>query len=475
MSPLPDDERRSATVALRSAEVTTRSSCASPRRLRALAQPWRVLIVSPVFPPHIEHGGGVAITLEALAGRIVDRGGTVDVLSPATGTLDSYEQTWYPGFRHIFPGVQNMAKIAKAVERADIVVAPDSTLVPFVALMCRVLRTPMLYNVHTDVACLLRDDGAACVARAVDAWFALGSRLATRCLTTSPAYCAEARRRGYRVAGAFSPRIKTSIFELDTDTADEIAAARAWLCGGARDAARRPLLLHVSRLSAEKRIAHCVAAKPRDAILAIVGDGPQRDEVYAMHDDAAGVVVHLGIVPQARLRVLYKAADLVLSASAFETLGMTVMEAHLCGTPTVVERSCASFVAQLVEGAHGNGALADFNDAAAARAAIDAVIARRLSPAAVKRTLVRSGGGDGGDGDAGRGGSAGGRSWDAGLPALDDVVDEVASLTLPPLCSCATLLNVAGVSLALLLWVFQMAVWTLCRVAGTTKMSASKH
>ena len=149
------------------------------------------------------------------------------------------------------------------------------------------------------------------------------------------------------------------------------------------------------------------------------------------------------------------------------------MEAHLCGTPTVVERSCASFVAQVVEGARGNGALADFGDTAAARVAIEDVLARNLSPVDVKSTLVRRGDGGGGGGDGG-GDGGGGSCWDAGLPALDDVVDEVASRSAPPLCSCVTLLNVAGVPLAVLLWVFQMAAWTFCRVAGTTKMSASK-
>ena len=51
-------------------------------------------------------------------------------------------------------------------------------------------------------------------------------------------------------------------------------------------------------------------------------------------------------MPQHRLRVLYKAADVLVSASKFETLGMTVIEAQLCGTPAVVQNA-AGFVTQV--------------------------------------------------------------------------------------------------------------------------------
>ena len=498
--------------------------CAAARAARRppLRAPWNTLIVSPVFPPSIVNGGGVSITLDALSRRLTARGGSVDVLSPAIGNLDAYEQAWYPGFRHIFPGVRNMARIWAAVRRADVVVAPDSTLVPYVALMCRLLRTPMMYQVHTDVACLLRGghghgccDGSGalsgrCIARIVDVWFALGSRLATRTLTTSPSYARLVRRRGYVVAGAFSPRIKTAIFEVD-DAAEDVAAARAWLSGGRPD---RLLLLHVSRLSPEKRIGLVVAAKPPGAILAIVGNGPQRDEIAAMHDEARGVVVHIGIVAQDRLRLLYKAADCLLSASAFETLGMTVMEAHLCGTPAVVERTCAPFVAQIVDegpadGKLCNGALADFDDADAARATISALLARRLDPRDVARTVTvvaerasesaasrematspTSVTAPPTAGTAGTAGTAIGTAttaistaaaasaatvWDAGLPALDDIVDEVATRGRERAAvhtaagACAELGNAACVPVALLVWAMQMLLWLILRATGSTK------
>ena len=132
-------------------------------------------------------------------------------------------------------------------------------------------------------------------ARAPPARLQFGSHLSTQTYTTSPSYAADARRRGYKVNGAFSPRIKTAIFQDDNDTEEQIADARDWLTCGYPE---RPILIHASRLSVEKRIEHLIAAKPEGATVAIVGDGPQRDALRALHDPANGVCVHVGMVPQ---------------------------------------------------------------------------------------------------------------------------------------------------------------------------------
>ena len=148
-----------------------------------------------------------------------------------------------------------------------------------------------------------------------------------------------------------------------------------------------------------------IAAKPAGSTVAIVGDGPQRDELMALHDPARGVCVHVGMVPQHRLRVFYKAADLLVSASKFETLGMTVIEAQLCGTPAVVQNA-AGFVTQIDH--ERNGLLTDYDDAMSARRDIEHVLDLNLSAADVKATMKTG-------------------SWTTGLPQLDNVVDEVAA------------------------------------------------
>jgi hypothetical protein len=96
---------------------------------------------------------------------------------------------------------------------------------------------------------------------------------------------------------------------------------------------------------------------------------------------------------------------LLVSASKFETLGMTVIEAQLCGTPAVVQNA-AGFVTQIDH--ERNGLLTDYDDAMSARRDIEHVLDLNLSAADVKATMKTG-------------------SWTTGLPQLDNVVDEVAA------------------------------------------------
>ena len=230
--------------------------------------------------------------------------------------------------------------------------------------------------------------------------------------------------------GAFSPRIKTAIFQDDNDTEEQIAEARDWLTCGYPE---RPILIHASRLSVEKRIEHLIAAKPEGTTVAIVGDGPQRDALRALHDPANGVCVHVGMVPQHRLRVLYKASDVLVSASKFETLGMTVIEAQLCGTPAVVQNA-AGFVTQIER--ERNGLLTDYDDAACARRDISRVLDLELDAAAVQATMKE------------------GAGWTSNLPMLDNVVDETAGAA-PPKMGILTLL--LALPIMFIVWVIQLA------------------
>ena len=79
--------------------------------------------------------------------------------------------------------------------------------------------------------------------------------------------------------------------------------------------------------------------------IVIVGDGPEEEAVKVSKlANNKNVIVHRGMVNQERLRVLYKAADFLVSASKFETLGMTVAEAGVCGTPVIVSRFIILFI-----------------------------------------------------------------------------------------------------------------------------------
>ena len=107
-----------------------------------------------------------------------------------------------------------------------------------------------------------------------------------------------------------------------------------------------------------KRILLLVKRKPKDAVLLIIGDGPDRDQIINV-DNGRDIRVICQVVKPEELRPYYKAADLFVSASNFETNGMACHEALVCQTPVVVE-DAQGYTSQVYSG--DDGYLTKFED-----------------------------------------------------------------------------------------------------------------
>lgn len=110
--------------------------------------------------------------------------------------------------------------------------------------------------------------------------------------------------------------------------------------------AGRPVLLHVASLSAVKdqpTLFEAFARARRDlpgAHLHIVGDGEARASLGRLAQ-TLGLDPHVtfhGAVPHHRLPRYYRAADLCVLSSRFESQGMVVLEAAFCGRRTIGTR-----------------------------------------------------------------------------------------------------------------------------------------
>lgn len=100
-----------------------------------------------------------------------------------------------------------------------------------------------------------------------------------------------------------------------------------------------PLFLHLGRLSREKNLDAVLRAFPHvldalpDARLLIAGTGPDETRARRLAEEL-GLGEHigfLGFVPETDLPSVYQAADVYVTASRFETQGLTVLEAMACG------------------------------------------------------------------------------------------------------------------------------------------------
>ena len=115
------------------------------------------------------------------------------------------------------------------------------------------------------------------------------------------------------------------------------------------------VVVHVGRVSYEKDIDMVVRSmKNIDARLLIVGKGPAMEDIKSLVE-ALGMsekVTFTGFVSDEELPRIYNAADMVVSASKFETQGLTILEAMATGKP-VACRNGRAFTEIVQDGVNG--------------------------------------------------------------------------------------------------------------------------
>lgn len=115
------------------------------------------------------------------------------------------------------------------------------------------------------------------------------------------------------------------------------------------------VVLHVGRISFEKEIDMVVRAmRDVDAVLVIAGKGPAKASIESLVSELGmeDRVIFTGFVPDEELPAIYNAADVVVSASRFETQGLTILEAMASGR-TVACRNGRAFAEIVHDGING--------------------------------------------------------------------------------------------------------------------------
>jgi glycosyltransferase involved in cell wall biosynthesis len=338
--------------------------------------PLRVLIVTPAFPPGMHVGGGVAVTYKVLAEKLAALPDVEPkVLSTWNGALDYFHAVFDPEFRLIRLSGRNLIIIREALREADVVIFPDTMLLPWLALECYRHGVPSIWVLHTNFL-RLAEHRFTKLEFKVYSWLtgAIFNRLSsyvTHVYTTSRDYLNYLHAQGMQCERYIDQGFKTDIFRED-DPPEAVAALRREITFDEPD---RPVLIFAGRFSNEKRIHLLIKAKPKRFILVLVGDGYLRDQLQEMHGSHNGIVVVSRMLPQSELRLYYKAADLVVSASDFETYGMTIHEGLLCGTPAVAQ-DAKGFRSQIRDSV--NGFLVDYADAAAAASALERALTHKF-------------------------------------------------------------------------------------------------
>jgi glycosyltransferase involved in cell wall biosynthesis len=148
-------------------------------------------------------------------------------------------------------------------------------------------------------------------------------------LCTSTAMVEELREKGIQHTALWQRGVDTELFRPNLAS----PAMRRHLHGGRDDTGH--LLLYIGRLSAEKqieRIRPVLEAMP-EARLALVGDGPHRQQLERVFEGTATTFV--GYLAGEELASAYAGGDAFLFPSSTETLGLVLLESMAAGCPVV--------------------------------------------------------------------------------------------------------------------------------------------
>ena len=115
------------------------------------------------------------------------------------------------------------------------------------------------------------------------------------------------------------------------------------------------IIVHVGRVSYEKDIDMVIRAMSKvDAHLLIVGKGPAKEDMERLVRELGleDKITFTGFVSDEELPRFYNMADMVISASKFETQGLTILEAMATGKP-VACRNGRAFAEIVKDGVNG--------------------------------------------------------------------------------------------------------------------------
>jgi glycosyltransferase involved in cell wall biosynthesis len=190
------------------------------------------------------------------------------------------------------------------------------------------LDVPLLASYHTHLPKYLEHYGLGMLEGVLWELLKMMHNQAQLNLCTSTAMQEALTSHGIERVEVWQKGVDTELFQPDLAS----QAVRSHLSQGSPES---PILLYVGRLSAEKeidRIKPVLKAIP-DARLALVGDGPHRQELEKHFADTPTHFV--GYLTGKDLAAAFASADAFIFPSRTETLGLVLLEAMAAGCPVI--------------------------------------------------------------------------------------------------------------------------------------------
>ncbi|WP_414565277.1 MULTISPECIES: glycosyltransferase family 4 protein [unclassified Anabaena] len=298
----------------------------------------RIALFSETFLPKVD---GIVTRLRHTVDHLQRNGDQVLVIAPEGGITEhkgakvygvtGFPLPLYPELKMALP----RPAIGYALEefQPDIIHVVNPAVLGLAGIFySKMLKIPLVASYHTHLPQYLQHYGLGMLEGFLWELIKNAHNQASLNLCTSTVMMEELTTHGIERVQVWQRGVDTELFHPDLAS----PKMRSRLT---QNHPESPLLLYVGRLSAEKeieRIKPILEAIP-DARLALVGDGPHRQE---LEKHFSGTHTHfVGYLMGQELGSAFASADAFIFPSRTETLGLVLLEAMAAGCPVVAARS----------------------------------------------------------------------------------------------------------------------------------------
>jgi len=295
----------------------------------------KIAFFTETFLPKVD---GIVTRLTKTIEYLVKNGDDVIVFCPE-GSPDNYKGAkivgvaamplpLYPELKLGLPG----AAVSEALEefKPDLIHVVNPAVLGLGGIwLAKTNNIPLIASYHTHLPKYLEYYGMGMLEPLLWELLKAAHNQALLNLCTSTAMVNELESKGIRRTALWQRGVDTDSFKPELRT----QAMRNKLLGKYPDTGS--LLIYVGRLSAEKQIERIkpVLEKIPDASLALVGDGPYRNQLEKIFENTK--TNFIGYLAGEELASAYASGDIFLFPSSTETLGLVLLEAMAAGCPVI--------------------------------------------------------------------------------------------------------------------------------------------
>jgi len=267
----------------------------------------RILLVTDAWFPQTN---GVVNTLAQTAAWLGRFGHEVRMVTPEA--FASFPCPTYPEIRICWFPYRRVARIIAGFHPQAIHIATEGPLGLAARRYClrHELRFTTSYHTQFPQYLKLRFPIPLWLTYRALRWF---HGAAARCMVSTETVSAELRGRGFTNLARWRRGVDTERFRPRDKALLQLP---------------RPIAAYVGRIAVEKNVEAFLNMPWRGAKL-VIGDGPERARLQALHPDAVFVGFHFGDELAAQLA----AADILVFPSRTDTFGLVNLEAMACGVP----------------------------------------------------------------------------------------------------------------------------------------------